>query len=137
MDALSKHIDGTLQEDGKGEIGNMREGNFVVEDRLLKPDDKIYDLIDVVDNVAENELKKDREIIVIDGRVYERVSDQGDSAFDGADVVERDSAETRYDSALDEEITKRVIEITERIAREIVPEIAERIIREEIEKLKQ
>jgi hypothetical protein len=35
-----------------------------------------------------------------------------------------------------DEIMQRVKEITEKIAKEIVPDIAERVIREEIEKLK-
>jgi len=39
-------------------------------------------------------------------------------------------------SGFNEEVTKRIDEIAERIAREIVPVVAERVIREEIEKLK-
>ena len=37
---------------------------------------------------------------------------------------------------LQDEILNRVTETAERVAREIIPDIAERIIREEIEKLK-
>jgi hypothetical protein len=40
------------------------------------------------------------------------------------------------DTGLHDEIMKRAVEIAERIAREVVPDIAERVIREEIEKLK-
>ena len=37
---------------------------------------------------------------------------------------------------LNKEIIKRTTEIAERIARDLIPEIAERVIKEEIEKLK-
>ena len=37
---------------------------------------------------------------------------------------------------IQEEMIKKVTEITERVAREMFPAIAERIIREEIDKLK-
>lgn len=136
MDAISKHIVGALREEGKEKIGDVRKGSFVMEDRLLKPDDRIYDLIDIVAENAESDPRKDREIIVIDGRVYERMSDQDGKVYDPADIVEKGSGEPLYGSGIDEEITKRVVEITEKIAREMVPEIAERVIREEIEKLK-
>ena len=55
---------------------------------LLKPDDRIYDLVDVVDENAGAETKHDREIIVIDGRVYERVSRPGNEVHDAVDAVE-------------------------------------------------
>jgi len=37
---------------------------------------------------------------------------------------------------LKEEIAAKVTEVTERVAREMIPDIVERILREEIEKLK-
>jgi len=37
---------------------------------------------------------------------------------------------------LDERVVKEIRNVTERIARELIPEIVERVIREEIEKLK-
>jgi len=40
------------------------------------------------------------------------------------------------DTGLHDEIMKRAQEIAEKVAREIIPDIAERVIREEIEKLK-
>ncbi|KFZ44556.1 hypothetical protein KD27_05550, partial [Smithella sp. D17] len=48
------------------------------------------------------------------------------------DVIE----DSQTANNLNEEIIKRAAEIIERITRELVPEIAERVIREEIEKLK-
>ena len=77
-------------------------------DRLMKPGEKIFDLVDVieedVDHVSVGMDKKPKVAVVNMG--------------------------------LQDEILKRVTETAERVAREIMPDIAERIIREEIEKLK-
>ena len=48
------------------------------------------------------------------------------------DVIE----DSQMANNLHEEIIKRATEIIERIARDLIPEIAERVIKEEIEKLK-
>ena len=40
------------------------------------------------------------------------------------------------DTGLHDEIMKRAAEIAEKVAREVIPDIAERIIRAEIERLK-
>jgi hypothetical protein len=56
--------------------------------------------------------------------------------YELTDIVEEGSPKTITVAEFNSEIIKRVTEITERIAREIVPVIAERIIREEIDKLK-
>jgi len=77
-------------------------------DRLMKPGEKIFDLVDVIEedlgNVSVGLDKKPKVAVVNMG--------------------------------LQDEILKRVTETAERVAREIMPDIAERIIREEIEKLK-
>jgi hypothetical protein len=52
--------------------------------------------------------------------------------YDLTDVVEDAGSSNK----LNEEIIKRATEIAERIVREIMPEIAARVIREEIEKIK-
>jgi hypothetical protein len=135
MDAPSKHMVGLLGEDG-GEIGDTRKGDIIIDGRLLKTDDRIYNLHDVKGDNLVSDAKKDREIIVIDGRVYERVLNSGDAVYDLTDVVEKGSEGFMYDPGLNEEIMKAVAETTERIVKEMVPEIAERVIREEIEKLK-
>jgi hypothetical protein len=132
MDAPSKDMVGLLGEDG-GEIGDTRKGDIIIDGRLLKTDDRIYNLHDV-DLVSD--AKKDREIIVIDGRVYERVLNPGDAVYDLTDEVEKGSGGFMDDPGLNEEIMKAVAKTTERIVKEMVPEIAERVIREEIEKLK-
>ncbi len=56
--------------------------------------------------------------------------------YELTDIVEEGSPKTITVAEFNGEIMKRVAEITERIAREMVPDIAERVIREEIEKLK-
>jgi hypothetical protein len=136
MDAISKHLVGVLREGSKENVPEARTEDVLVDGRLLKPDDRIYDLVDVIDDNGGAEAKQDREIIVIDGRVYERVSRPGDEVHDLVDTIEKGSGVSLDDAGLNDEIIKRVSEIAERIAKEIVPEIAERIIREEIDKLK-
>jgi len=56
--------------------------------------------------------------------------------YDLIDIVEETSPKPITVSEFNAEIMKKVAEVTERIAREMVPDIAERVIREEIEKLK-
>jgi hypothetical protein len=137
MDAISKHVVGVLQEGSKVTVGDIREESVLIDGRLLKPTDTIHVLVDIVDDQTDREAKNDQEIIVIDGRVYERVAKQTDKVYDLVDVVERGSSGSLHDVKLDnDEIIKRVTEVTERIAREMFPGIAERVIREEIEKLK-
>jgi len=136
MDAISKDLAGVLREGSKENVPEARTEDLLVDGRLLKPDDRIYDLVDAIGDEGGTETKQDREIIVIDGRVYERVSKPGDEAHGLVDTIEKDSGGSLYDAGLSDEIMKRVSEVTERIAKEIVPEIAERVIREEIGKLK-
>ena len=89
---------------------------------------KIFDLTDVLE---EKNSRNNQEVIVVDGRGYEK-NLKANSLHGIVNEVE----EKRLESQLNEEIIQRVNEITERIVRKIVPEIAEKIIREEIEKLK-
>jgi carbon monoxide dehydrogenase subunit G len=99
-------------------------------------DKKIYDLTEVYEDNNGSGLKlsdsrNNQEVIVVDGRGYERVT-RDNNIHNLADVVE----DTNSSNKLNEEIIKRATEIAERIAREIMPEIAARVIREEIEKIK-
>ena len=59
-----------------------------------------------------------------------------ENIYDLVDVVERKPKMAFVDTGLHDEIMKRAEEIAEKVAREIIPDIAERVIREEIEKLK-
>ncbi len=136
MDARSKQLADGLGEDNRVSVEAVREKSVLIDGHLLKPDDRIYELVEMVDGNSGLEAKQDREIIVIDGRVYERMLRPEDKVYDLVDILEKGSGERLQDSNLNDEILKRVSEITQRIAREMVPEIAERIIREEIDKLK-
>ena len=59
-----------------------------------------------------------------------------DRIYDLTEVIEEPRIDAIVGTRLQDEIMKKVAEITERIAREQFPAIAERIIREEIEHLK-
>ena len=101
----------------------------MAEDSIIKDDKKIYDLTEVYE---ERNGRNSQEVIVVDGRGYERIIKDNKYIHELVDVAEDQSAGNN----LNEEILKRVTEITERIALEIIPGIAERVIREEIDKLK-
>jgi len=80
----------------------------------------------------ENEfLTADREII-IDGRILK----ENDRIYELRDVIKETPGNSQYDKILNDEIIKKISEVSEKIAREMFPRIAEKIIREEIEKLK-
>ncbi|HUH65845.1 MAG TPA: hypothetical protein VLZ07_05375, partial [Syntrophales bacterium] len=119
MDAISKHLVGVLREGSKENIPDARTEDMLVDGRLLKPSDRIYDLTERVDDNGGLENKKDREIIVIDGRVYERVSRPGDEPGEIVDAIDRASGGTLADPVLSEEMIKKISEIAEKTAREI------------------
>jgi len=60
----------------------------------------------------------------------------GDRIYDLVDVVEEGPREPAPEAVLNEEIIRKVEEISEKVARQMFPRIAERIIKEEIEELK-
>jgi hypothetical protein len=127
MDAISKHLVGVLRNDKDQTLETSGSEESLIDGHLPTPNDRIYDLVDVVENdEAPGEIGIG-EIIVIDGRVYQRVMKPDETVFDLSDVV----AEDRQG-----EMTRQVSEVAERVAREIIPDIVERVIREEIEKLK-
>jgi hypothetical protein len=127
MDVISKHMVGELQ-NGKGRVGaSTGDNTSFIDGRLFGPDDRIYDLVDVVEDGSIPADKNEQEIIVIDGRVYQRLMQPTDRVFELTDVIEEGCSG---------EVNRVVSEIAERVAREIIPGIAERLIREEIEKLK-
>jgi hypothetical protein len=64
-----------------------------------------------------------------------RVKDS-DRIYDLVDVVEEGPGDPTPEGNLNEEIIKKVEEISEKVARQMFPRIAERIIKEEIEELK-
>ena len=110
--------------------------SMTTEERLLEPTDRIYDLVDVVEEEIPSETKSNQEIIVIDGRVYERVLMPEDRVYDLVDIFEEGPGANLRKGVMEEEIRKIAAEMAEKIAREVIPGVAERVIREEIEKLK-
>ncbi|OPY87636.1 MAG: hypothetical protein A4E71_00944 [Smithella sp. PtaU1.Bin162] len=90
---------------------------------------KIYDLTEVYE---ERNGRNNQEVIIVDGRGYERIAKSDKYIHELVDVAEDQLAV----SNLNEEIIKRATAIAEKIAREIIPEVAEKVIREEIDKLK-
>jgi hypothetical protein len=94
---------------------------------MLKPEDRIYDLVDLLaDSSAGFRDKNGRERNPLSEKIYDLVDV----------VVDRKPKMAIVDTGLHDEIMKRAEEIAEKIARELIPGIAERVIREEIDKLK-
>jgi hypothetical protein len=107
----------------------MAESSGIVDDK------KIYDLTEIYEersslerNVSDG--RNSQEVIVIDGRGYERIK-QEKKIHELTDIVEDHPAANN----LHQDVAAQVQEIAERIARELIPDIAERVIREEILKL--
>ena len=96
---------------------------------IITDDKKIYDLTEIYE---ETNGRNNQEVIVIDGRGYEKIAKDNKYIHELVDVAEDQLAANN----LNEEVLQRVTQIAERIAREVVPEIAEKVIREEIDKLK-
>ena len=112
-----------MKEAGPGED---RSGVMMIEGRILKPEDRVYDLVDVLGATPG----------FPPGEGQPAGIPAPEKIYDLVDVVERRPKIAFVDAGLREEIMKRAAEITEQIAREIIPAVAERVIREEIEKLK-
>jgi hypothetical protein len=109
----------------EGLPGEDRNRVMMIEGRMLKPDDRIHDLLDIL---------KDSPGFSAEGKPAGKSSPE--KIYDLVDVVERRPKMAFVDAGLRDEIMKRAAEIAEMVAREIIPDIAERVIREEIEKLK-
>lgn len=97
---------------------------MMIEGRVLRPEDRIYDLVDLIES-ATGPRKNGPERSSVPEKIYDLV-----------DVVERKTKLAVVDTGIHDEILKRTEVIAEKIAREVIPAIAERVIREEIEKLK-
>lgn len=83
-------------------------------------------------NINEPNNGSNQDVIVVDGRGYENNTNNKREIYTLVDVIE----DNQTTNNLNEEIINRATAIIERIAREMVPEIAEKVIKEEIEKLK-
>lgn len=98
-------------------------------DSVTADDKKIYDLTEIYEERGE---RSNQEVIVVDGRGYEKIAKDNKYIHELVDIAEDQPSVDN----LNEEVLKQATLIAERIAREVIPEIAERVIREEIEKLK-
>lgn len=101
-------------------------------------DRKIYELTDIYDerNGYVHSLHEDessQQVIMVDGKGYERAKTDGHNIHELTDVIEEDPSIKQFNEA----VMKRAMELVEKIARDAVPDIAERVIREEIEKIKE
>ena len=130
-----------------------RDRVMMIEGRVLKPEDRIHDLVDPLDSESGFRENNVLEMKVGPEKIYDLVdlldSPSGfrekngsvmkagpEKIYDLVDVVERRPRMALVDTGLHDEIMKRSVEIAEKIAREVIPDIAERVIREEIAKLK-
>ena len=109
----------------EGLSGENRDRVMMIEGRVLKPEDSIHDLLDPLDSESGLSGENGSGMKVGPEKIYDLV-----------DVIERRPRMALVDTGLHDEIMKRAAEIAEKIAREVIPDIAERAIREEIEKLK-
>lgn len=96
---------------------------------IIKEDKVIHDLTDAYQE-PNNGNKQD--VIVVDGRGYENHDQKENDIYTLVDIIE----DSQTGDKIYEDIIKRAEKIVENIARQMIPEIAERIIKEEIEKIK-
>ncbi len=110
----------------EGLSGEDRNRVMMIEGRMLKPEDRILDLVEALEDSPVSSA----------GRLP--AGKQGsERIYDLVDVVEKKQPKMAFvDPGLRDEIMKRAVEIAEKVAREVIPDVAERIIREEIDKLK-
>ncbi len=78
-----------------------------------------------------NKIHSDSEA-VIGGRILKK----GETVFELLESIEDSPPAARPQPISEAELRQIITEAVERIARDVVPEVADRIIREEIEKLK-
>jgi hypothetical protein len=109
----------------EGLSGENRERVMMIEGRVLRPEERIHDLVDLLDSASGFREKNRSDMKAGPEKIYDLV-----------DVVERKPKMAFVDTGLHDEIMRRAEEIAEKVAREVIPDIAERVIRDEIEKLK-
>lgn len=108
-----------------------------MEDSEEVHDKQIHELTEIYDESSglghgSTNSKARQQVVIIDGRGYERDKPSGEKVHNLTDIVDGDDLSNQ----LKDEVMKMAMEIVEKIAKEIVPDIAERLIREEIEKIK-
>jgi len=132
------------------ERGKIHNSESTAGGHLPVTSDKVYDLLDIVDELPDNiyeltdiveepdPLPKEgpHEVLIIDGRGYKKASQAGKKIYDLFDIVEEKLLGEQPKVFPEDEMMKKIVETVERMAREMIPEITERVVREEIEKLK-
>jgi hypothetical protein len=93
--------------------------------------EKIFDDFGIDRDTELEEFTVTNKEIVINGKLLR----EDDKIYDLTDIIEEPANKIVSDT-LNDRITQKISEISEKIAREMFPQIAERVIREEIEKLK-
>jgi len=114
----------------------VRDKDLEIDGRILRPDETIHELIDLYEEDGRSNGKTAQGILLIDGRAYERGPQPFEPVYELTDVLEERLDRPYTIGGFNDEVSKKIAEIAERIAREVVPVVAERVIREEIEKLK-
>ncbi len=101
------------------------------------PDKKIFELTEIVDERTGRgrrltDVNGAKQTVILDGRSDERGKSNSGCIHELTDVVEDRPLTDQGNEAL----VRRTEEIIEKIARQMIPEIAQRVIREEIDKIK-
>jgi len=98
-------------------------------DSTVTENKNIHNLTDEYEELNNG---NNQDVIVVDGRGYENAADHKKEIFTLVDIIE----DTQNADKIYDEILRQTAQIVERITREMVPDIAEKVIREEIEKIK-
>lgn len=135
-----------IEQSGRGEFSGSNAGGnlpgnhdqvYDLIDIVYESPDKIYELTDVVEEPGSLLKEGSPEVLIVDGRSYQREPQSGEKIHDLVVTAEEEQLAVQPGDLLDDETRKKIMEAVERMCREMIPGIAEKIIREEIEKLKQ
>lgn len=99
--------------------------------------DKIHELIDIIEEPKPLLKEEPQGTLVINGRGYQEVLPQERNTPDLLDIAVEKPLAKQPMVLLEDELKREILATVERMTREMFPDIAERIIREEIEKLKE
>jgi len=110
----------TLMDDS----GRVQQKDMGTNGKMPGTGEKVFDLVDVI---HEDEVDEGQIVAApgADARIY-----------DLTDVVEEDKDSSIKIGEFNDVMIKRISQVAEKVAREVIPDIAERVIRDEIEKLK-
>ncbi|OPY07970.1 MAG: hypothetical protein A4E66_01939 [Syntrophus sp. PtaB.Bin001] len=121
----------------KGHLPEINDKIYDLMEIVDEPHGRIYDLVDAIEESEPLPKEKPQEVLVIDGRAYKKEKQSDVKIHDLVDIVGEESTSGQPKIISEDEMKKTIVEVVEKMAREMIPDIVERIIREEIEKLKQ